>query len=69
MRNSTQVETREISDSDLDSISGGVSVSGGAGIGFVGVSGGLDVDGLNEKLVGSAASPLSGAWVSGGVGI
>jgi hypothetical protein len=68
MRNSAQVETREISDSDMDNVSGGVSVYGGAGIGFVGVSGGVDVDGV-EKLVGTAESALSGAWVSGGASI
>jgi hypothetical protein len=68
MRNSTQVETREIADSDLDSISGGISISGGAGIGFVGVSGGVEVDGVGT-LVGTVESTLSGAWVSGAVGI
>jgi hypothetical protein len=38
-----QVETREISESDLDNISGGLSVSGG-------VSGGVAVEGVNNLL-------------------
>jgi hypothetical protein len=66
MRNFTQVETREIADSDLDNVSGGVSISGGGGIGFVGVSGGVAVDGLGE-VVDAAKSALPGAPVSGTV--
>jgi hypothetical protein len=66
MRNFTQVETHEIADSDLDNISGGVSISGGGGIGFVGFSGGVAVDGLGE-VVGAAESALPGSPVSGNV--
>ena len=46
MRNTPQVETREISDSELDNVSGGLSVSGG-----------VQVDGLNN-LLSTATSAL-----------
>jgi hypothetical protein len=57
MTDFTQVETSEIADGDLDAISGGFSVSGGAGSGPVSVSGGVSVDGV-EGLVGAATSAL-----------
>ncbi|MDJ0345182.1 hypothetical protein QMK19_32090 [Streptomyces sp. H10-C2] len=57
MRNdfTPQVETREISDNDLDNVSGGV------GVGF---SGGVGVNGL-EGLVGTATSALPIGAVTG----
>ena len=58
MRNFTpQVETAEIADSDLDSISGGVGVSGG-------FSAGVGVDGLSD-LVSTASSILPIGQVTG----
>ncbi|MCW2869734.1 hypothetical protein [Actinacidiphila oryziradicis] len=51
-----QVETSEISDADLDNISGGLTISGGAVSPLLGVSGGVSVDGLGEVL---GALPLS----------
>ncbi|MBM9503028.1 hypothetical protein [Actinacidiphila acididurans] len=64
MRNSTQVETREITDSDLDGISGGIGISGGGGAGPVSVSGGVDIEGL-EGLAEPLESALPNARVSG----
>jgi hypothetical protein len=52
-----QVETREISDSDLDNVSGGVSVSGG-----------VTVDGL-DTLVNEAACALPSLPVGQVVGL
>jgi len=57
MRNTPQVETREISDSELDNVSGGLSVSGG-----------LQVDGL-EGLISTASSALPALPVGEVVGL
>jgi hypothetical protein len=58
MRNFTpQVETAEIADSDLDSISGGVGVSGG-------FSAGVGVDGVAD-LVSTATNALPLGQVTG----
>ncbi|WP_329449860.1 hypothetical protein OG894_03480 [Streptomyces sp. NBC_01724] len=50
-----QVETSEISDTDLDNVSGGLTISGAAAFPLGGVSGGVSVDGPGEIL---AALPL-----------
>ncbi|MBY8876386.1 type A2 lantipeptide [Actinacidiphila acidipaludis] len=57
MRNTPQVETREISDTELDGVSGGISISGGA-----------QIDGL-DTLVGSATSALPSLPVGEVVGL
>jgi hypothetical protein len=45
-----QVETSEISDADLDNVSGGLSISGGVISPLGGAAGGVSVDGLGEVL-------------------
>jgi hypothetical protein len=60
-----QVETSEISDADLDNVSGGLSISGGAISALGGVSGGVSVDGLGEVL-GALPLNLSLPQVTGG---
>lgn len=66
MRNefTPQVETREISDSDLDGVSGGLGASVGGTIGLDGVSGGIAVDGITG-FVTSATSALPLSTVTG----
>ncbi|MDX6350428.1 MAG: hypothetical protein QOF84_5218 [Streptomyces sp.] len=61
-----QVETREIADADLDSVAGGIAISGGATTGLVGLSGGVSIDGLEETL-GAVAPALSIPQIAGGV--
>ncbi|SEO24964.1 hypothetical protein SAMN05216267_102123 [Actinacidiphila rubida] len=57
MRNAPQVETREISDSELDNVSGGISVSGG-----------VQLDGVNDLLY-TATSALPSLPVGDVVGL
>jgi hypothetical protein len=62
-----QVETSEISDADLDNVSGGLSISGGAISPLGGLSGGVSVDGLGEVL-GALPTALPLPQVAGGAG-
>jgi hypothetical protein len=60
-----QVETSEISDADLDNVSGGLTISGGIASPLGVVSGGVSVDGLGEVL-GALPLGLSLPQVTGG---
>ncbi|HEY5833679.1 hypothetical protein [Streptomyces sp.] len=50
-----QVETREISDSDLDNVSGGVGAGGGVSLAGLDIAGGVSIDGVTD-LVSTATS-------------
>jgi hypothetical protein len=68
MRNTAQVATSEIADSDLDSISGGISISGAAASGPVTVSGAGNVQLPGGVSVGgSFAATVPGGAASGNV--
>jgi hypothetical protein len=63
-----QVKTSEISDADLDNLSGGLTISGGATSPLGGVSGGVSVDGLGEVL-GALPITLSLPQATGGASL
>ncbi|MGW3722637.1 hypothetical protein ACWD8L_37205 [Streptomyces sp. NPDC005133] len=60
-----QVETSEISDTDLDNVSGGLTISSAAASPLGGVSGGVSVDGPGE-ILGALPLGLSLPRVAGG---